>query len=134
MLARAASGKSRNVASADGALAGLTSRAIRTALGTSSCISASRIGRGNRRTYSQHGKLQASAAESSSGGVTMTTLDDFAGTLSPTDVRTVLSFWQRWISSIASHRQLQADQYFAEYLRRHPEYQEDFGQLNRGVR
>ena len=65
----------------------------------------------------------------------MTTLDDFAGTtLSPTDVRTVPSFWQRWISSIASHRQLQADQYFAEYFRRHPEYQEDFGQLNRGVR
>jgi hypothetical protein len=62
----------------------------------------------------------------------MTALEDFAGTFSP--ARTVPSFWQRLISSIESHRQRQADQYIAEYLRRHPEYQEDFGQLNRGVR
>jgi hypothetical protein len=67
--------------------------------------------------------------------MTMTTLDDFAGTpFSATDVRAVPSFWQRLTSSIESHRKRQANQYIAEYLRRHPEYQEDFGQLNRGVR
>jgi hypothetical protein len=57
----------------------------------------------------------------------MTTLDDFAvTTVSPTNVRTVSSFWRRFISSLESHRQRQANQHIAEFLRRHPEYQEDF--------
>jgi hypothetical protein len=64
----------------------------------------------------------------------MTTLDDFAGATVSPNVRTVYSFWQRFSSSLEAHRQRQAKQYIAEYLRRHPEYQGDFGQLNRGVR
>ena len=65
----------------------------------------------------------------------MTTLYDSSEMSTGTDVRTVPSFWQRWISSIASHRQLQADQYLAEYLRRHPEYQDDCSWLrNRRAR
>src|SRR4029450_13531175 len=42
-MARAATGMSRSVASAVAALAGLTSTAIRTALGTSSCRNANRL-------------------------------------------------------------------------------------------
>ena len=64
----------------------------------------------------------------------MTTLYD-SSEMFTVDVRTVPSFWRRWISSIASHRQRQADQYVAEYLRRHPEYQDDFSWLrNRHAR
>jgi hypothetical protein len=65
----------------------------------------------------------------------MTTLENFAGKFSPTDVRTVPSFWQRFLRSLESHRQRQANQYIAEYLRRHPEYQEDFARFKTdGVR
>ena len=42
-MARAASGTSRNMVSATGALAGLITTAIRTALGNSSCSSPSRL-------------------------------------------------------------------------------------------
>jgi hypothetical protein len=62
----------------------------------------------------------------------MATLYDSSEMFTGTDVRTVPSLWQRFgMSSIASHRQRQANQYLAEYLRRHPEYQEDFGHLTR---
>jgi hypothetical protein len=64
----------------------------------------------------------------------MTTLDDFARTFSPAGVRSVPSFWQRLTSSLESHRRREANEYIAEYLRRHPEYQNDVGRLNRGVR
>jgi hypothetical protein len=64
--------------------------------------------------------------DSSLGGMAMTTLYDSSEMFTGTDVRTVLSFWQRLIISIGSHRQRQANQYLAEYLRRHPEYQENF--------
>jgi hypothetical protein len=55
----------------------------------------------------------------------MTILYDSSEMFTGTDVQTVPSFWQRLMSSIASHRQRQANQYLAEYMRRHPEYQEN---------